>query len=246
MRALRKEGREQFKIWVEHISDHPDAAPPTQLLNDDEFSHGIPCTSEMIPKVYTNKYELAKAVLPYIEEIEAQDVSHDCWPGIWDAFALALFESICPRHSDGSWNPNRIEHYVYDPGYTVRHRHRVYGSVTLYRIGRDNLEPFFKTKPSTLGDFEEQIGSRNELAGNPVALRVLHTLYVKSEKDEIIPGYTNRKSFPGFKKKLPAPGTLRRFTAISDQLKRTYDLVGISYDGFLELLPNEFREWLDK
>ena len=33
--------------------------------------------------------------------------------------------------------------------------------------------------------------------------------------------------------------------AIYDQLKRTYDLAGISFEGFVEVLPAEFREWLE-
>jgi hypothetical protein len=246
MRVLRNSGREMFRNWVLQLADNPSDSPPIHLLSDEETSFGIPDSSELAPNIYTTKYDMAAALLPHVEEIEALEVSHECWPGIWDAMALHFFESICIRNADGQWQPRRIERYVYDPAYTVRHRHLVYGPVTLYRTGRAELGPFFKvTKPHILSDFEEQVGSRNELAGNPVALQVIKTLYVENDGDKIIPGYTNRTKFPGFKRKLPAPGTLRRFTAINDQLKRTYDLAGISYEGFLELLPDEFTKWLD-
>lgn len=245
MRVLRNSGRDLFRNWVLQLADDPVAPPPLHLLSDEETSFGIPDSSELTSNIYTTKYDMAAALLPHVEEIEALEVSHECWPGIWDAMALFFFESVCPRNADGTWNPNRIEHYVYDPAYTVRHRHRVYGPVTLYRAGQASLKAFFNARPCVLGDFEEQVGSRNELAGNPVALQVMRTLYVENDGDRIIPGYTNRTKFPGFKRKLPAPGTLRRFTAINDQLKRTYDLAGISYEGFLELLPDEFTQWLD-
>ena len=245
MRVLRNIGRDIFRTWVLQIPDHPSDSPPFHLLSDEDTSFGIPGSSELAARVFSTKYEMAKALFPHVEEVEVLEVNHDCWPGIWDAMSLLFFESVCPRNANGTWNPNRIEHYVYDPAYTVRHRHRVYGPVTLYRSGTENLKAFFNAKPCVLGDFEEQVGSRNELAGNPVALRVLKTLYVENEGDRIIPGFTNRKKFPGFKRQLPAPGTLRRFTAISDQMRRTYDLAGISYDGFLEILPNEFTQWLD-
>ena len=124
--------------------------------------------------------------------------------------------------------------------------HRVYGPVTLYRHGQDNVLPFFQTRPSIHGDFEEQIGSLQEFAGNPVALQVVRSLYVKNGTSSHIPGYGNRKKYEGFKKPLPVPGSLRRFTAVSQQLRRTYDLTGISHDGYLEILPDEFQLWLDK
>lgn len=246
MRVLRKEGREQFRIWVENLPEHPTEAPPLHFLIDEVFSHGIPGTSEIEPAVYSSKYELAKVMLPHVLEIEAQEVSHECWPGIWDAISLSLFESICPRTPAGVWNPNRIEHYVYDADYKVRHRHRIYGPVTMFRSGGDWTKPFFAGRPCVHGEYEEQIGSRQELAGNITALRVVHALYVDESGENTITGYTSTRKYNGFKKKLPAPGSLRRFTAISDQLKRTYDLVGISYDGFVALLPVEFQKWLDK
>jgi len=245
VRVLRNRGRELFRNWVLQLADNSADNPPVHLLSDEDTSFGVPGASIVTPRVFSKKYELAVALLPHVEELEGLEVNHDCWAGIWDAMSLLFFESVCPRNADGTWSPNRIEHYIYDSAYTVRHRHRVYGPVTLVRAGGVSLKAFFDSKPCVLGDFEEQVGSRNELAGNPVALQVLKALYVKNDGDAIIPGYTNRKTFRNFKRKLPAPGTLRRFTAISDQLKRTYDLAGISFEGFLELLPAEFTQWLD-
>jgi hypothetical protein len=98
--------------------------------------------------------------------------------------------------------------------------------------------------PSIHGDFEEQIGSRQEIAGNGILLEILNKLYVNRNDQTLIRGYTSSRKYDGFKNKLPAPGSLRRFTIICEQLKRTYDLGGIERGGMLQLLPSEFQIWL--
>ena len=245
MRALNKGGRELLRQWILDIPEHADDAPPRHLLEDINYSYEVIGSDGLPVATYDRKSDLAEALLPHVERLESLGLSRDAWQDIWDAMALHYFDSICPKSPEGTWQPHRIEHYLYDPGYNVRHRHRIYGPVTLWRKGRPDLRPFFNVSPSVLGDFEEQVGSRQELAGNSTALKVLAKLYVKDGGDTLIPGYTNRKRYKGFKKKLPLPGSLRRFTAIYDQLKRTYDLSGISFDGFLDVLPGEFDEWLE-
>lgn len=245
MRALTQDGIDMFRDWVLALAENPHAKIPSELLTDTHCSYQVVKSRELPAEIFEKKVQLAETLLPHVEELEGLGLSGDAWPGIWDAMSIFYFESICPKSTDGGWKPNRAEHYVYDPGYTVRHRHRIYGPITLFRHGRDNIRPFFAQAPSTLGDFEEQVGSRQELAGNAVALEVLKALYIKNGKNSILSGYTNRKKFDGFKKKLPVPGSLRRFTVIYDQLKRTYDLAGITFDGFVELLPVEFQEWLN-
>jgi hypothetical protein len=245
MKALTKEGCGRFREWILSLGGAPGSLPPTELLDDRDSSYLVLGSNEIAPRLYAHKFDLAEALLPHIEQLKSLGLSHDTWPEVWNGLALRHFDSICPQTPEGLWKPNRIEHYIYDPSYTVRHRHRIYGPVTLLQAGGTHIRPFFKTAPSVLGDFEEQVGSRQELAGNPTALRVLAALYVENGTDKLISGYTNRKSYKGFKAKLPLPGSLRRFTAIYDQLKRTYDLAGISFEGFVEVLPAEFREWLE-
>ena len=244
MRALNQDGRVLFRKWVLNIGEHAAGAPPREILDDPNLSYRVLGSSDVSPSVFDKKCELAESLLPHIETLEGLGLARDSWPDIWDALALHHFDSICPKSSEGLWQPHRVEHYIYDASYTVRHRHRIYGPVTLWRAGRPHIRPFFNVAPSVLGDFEEQVGSRQELAGNSTALKVLATLYVKKGGESLISGYTNRKSFKGFKRKLPIPGSLRRFTAIYDQLKRTYDLSGISFEGFLDVLPKEFNEWI--
>ena len=243
MRALTEEGRSKYKEWVEGISDQPALTPPWHLLESDEASFSIPHTPGVERKVYSTKYEFAEAMYFHVKAAEDARVDHNRWPGIWDALALLHFDSICPYKSGEGWRPKDSVHYVYTPNYKVRHRHRVYGAVTLYRANPESVRQFFKCKQSVIGEYEEQIGSSQELAGSAVILQVLYALYAK-KGGGLKKGYTSRVKFKGFENKLAAGGSLRRFVTICAQLRRTYDLTAIGVEPFIKLLPAEFKEWL--
>lgn len=248
MRALLREGQHEYRQWVLSLGEDPRSPVPVGLLSHCDLSYAIPKASALVPAAYVTKHELASALLTKVEELEALKLGFDCWPGIWDALALAHFESICPRKPTGEWAPNRVEHYVYDLTHTksgsLAYRHRIYGPVTLYRVGRESVKPFFQMSPCVLGDYEESIGSRQEIAGNAVALKVLKSLYAKNDGTGLLTGFTGTRRYPGFNRKLATPGSIRRFASMWKQLKRTYDLAGISCDGLLGLLPAEFHGWL--
>lgn len=245
MKALTNSGRKAFREWVASLPVTPDARLPLELLDNNTMSYGIPWSGDLPDQQFENKFEFAESLMPHVLKIESLGIDHGCWPGVWDAMALRYFDSICPKDKLGNWTPNRSEHYVYDAYWRVRHRHRIYGPVTLFRVGGESVRPFFQTKPSVLGEFEEQIGSRQELAGNTTALEVLKRLYVKNGDTSLLGGYTSSKKYVGFKSKLPTPGSLRRFAPICEQFSRTYDLAGIASNGFVALLPGEFRDWLN-
>ena len=72
---------------------------------------------------------------------------------------------------------------------------------------------------------------------------IVRKLYVR--KDGSIAAFTGKKTFSGSSKKWDQPGGIRRIPKVCRQLRRTYDLLGISTSNLLELLPEEFHNWLD-
>lgn len=243
MKALTEEGRSKYREWVESMADHLASSPPAYLLDSDETSFSIPNTPPIERGQYSTKSDFAEAMYRYVKAAEDARIDHNRWPGIWDALALQHFDMICPQKPGGEWKPRDSVHYVFTPNYKVRHRHRVYGPVTIYRAHPDSVRPFFQCKPSVLGEYEEQIGSSQELAGSAVVLQVLCRLYAK-KGGGLKRGYTSRVKFKGFDDKLAAAGSLRRFVPICAQLRRTYDLTSIGVEPFIALLPAEFKEWL--
>lgn len=246
MKILNQLGRTQFKAWVISLEQNPSSQPPVSLLDDLASSVSINIEIMLPPGPFTDKYDFAVAMLDIAKAIEATEVDYEFWPSIWDSLALHYFSEVCPKTRSGDWDPNKHHHYCYDPDYKVRHRHRIYGPLTLVRNGGDAVAPFFHVSPSTLGDFEEQVGSRQELAGNLTALRVIRSFFANPEGTSQKRGFVSRKVYEGFKKKLPTPGNLLRFTTVCKQLRRTYDLAGVSEEGFLDVLPPEFTKGLKR
>ena len=245
MRALSKNGRKAFKEWVCGLDEDPSATIPLHLLADDECSYEIIGSALLKPMVFSTKYELVKNLLPQIEELESLRVDHDCWPGIWDTFSLFYFESVC-RKNDIGWKPHSTSYYVYGESTGNKpkfYEHRIYGPITLYRTSPEGVRPFFEVEPAVLGQYEMSIGASNELAENRTILEVLKTLYTRND-GRVIAGYTSTRTFKGFPKKLDAPGGIRRIPKVFKQLRRTYDLSGISEEALLDILPKEFETFL--
>ncbi len=245
MRVLNREGSAQFREWILSLGDSEDTSIPLGILSDSDFSYEIPNSPEPPQLEFPTKYELAEALSPFVKELRGLQIAPESWPGIWNALALTYFDLICPKKSD-SLAPNRIEHYIFDETHSqstsLGYRHRIFGPLTLFETNSEAVHPFFQQEPSVLGQYEESLGSRQEIAGNPTALEVVRRLYKK-----LGTGYTSKKQYPDFKStKVPSPGSIERFCTLWQQLKRTYDLEGISTDAFLELLPEEFDEWLAK
>lgn len=243
IKILSREGLRLYADAVKNLRDFPSSTMPVDLLNDADTSIQLPIQSELPELENPLKYELAEALIPIIDEIRATELDEELWPCVWDGLALHYFSEICPRTDSGLWRPNKSEHYCFDDDFRKRHRHRINGPVTLMRNGGEVLRGIMSTAPSTLGDFEEQVGSRQELSGNPIVLRVLSLLYTDSTSGKPKRGYTTTRKYPRHKRKLPSPGTLRRFVAVHLQYSRTFDLFGISSEALTELLPTEFDRW---
>jgi len=247
MRALNKDGMAMFKEWIISLNDDPSAEMLRYLLEDDLYSYGIPGSRVLEKRIFLTKYDLAETLFSVVSSLEGLRVNHDSWPGIWTALALFYFESVC-RKNDAGWNPNSASYYVYGEHTGNKpkfYEHRIYGPITLYRTAPEHVRPFFdKTKASVMGQYEMSIGASNELAQNPSILEVLKKLYAKNESDTKR-GYTSAKKMKGSSKKWDVPGGIRRIPKVCKQLRRTYDLPGVSSDNLLALLPEEFHDWLD-
>ncbi len=233
-RILNAAGRERWATWVGELRDDPTLDPPRALLTDAISSREIVGELPLPSGPFASKYEFATALLPIIEAIEAQRLPEADWAAVWDTLALIYFDEICPAEN-GKRKPKAHERYRFTSNFLKSHRHRVAGPISFLRFGGANARLFSDGAPSKLSDQEEQIGARQEMAGNPELLALMLSLYWDEDKSGPKKGWAPNS---------PKPGTLRRLVTVYSQLSRTFDLGTISSASLRDLLPREFMRWL--
>jgi hypothetical protein len=82
-----------------------------------------------------------------------------------------------------------------------------------------------------MGDFVEQLMSRQEIAMNNALIKAANELYWDREKSAPRVGVRLTKH---------DPGTLRRFVDVVQQLDLTFDLFSMSSQEILDIMPSEF------
>lgn len=249
MKLLNKEGQKSYHEWVKKVKNGELNRTPTpiELLDDGATSFYFP-TKEKLPDIddSADKYMFIKLLLPIIEELESADFEKSNFPLVYDTLALLHFTHIAPPEPK---EISGMEFYCYDPSSQRRYRHRILGPMTLFRSSKTDVKPFYRTPIYQMGEYESNIGSRQQIAGNPNLLSVVKAIYTSKDNGQLLTGITTTETFSrkGSKnKKIGKPGTLRRFGQVTNQLARVYDIYDAKPDAFVAVLPDEFRKWIDQ
>ena len=232
LRILNDEGRRRWRQWIEAICLDPSLPVPTDLLANPETSFSPPTTVPLPAGPFGTKFEMAKQLLPAVIALETARLQDSEWPGAWDALALTYFEEICPC-VEGKRKVKELESYVWSPLYTRSYKHRVAGTVSLYRAyGRASILCLWGEAP-ILSDYEIQLSSHPTWLGAKAVGELLYQIYWDHE--------TNRPKRGGMSR--VRPGALFHFIKVISQLERTYDIQGLQADALKELLPLSFHRW---
>lgn len=243
MRILNPQGKEKYKEWVASVKNGiaDRNKPPHDLLAKGDTS--LYCaidTKWEVPAAGISKYDFSVSLIPLIEEFESnRQIDNTNLPLLYDTLALLSFPIISPPDSKNLYG---LEFYCYNENSQRRYRHRILGPVTLVRTGGDSVKEFFRVEPHVMGEYESNIGSRQQIAGNKYLLESLAALYTRSKT--LKKGYTTTYKPKGFPKKVGKEGTIRRFGEITNQLTRIYDIYEMESRCFLNLLPQEFSPWI--
>lgn len=234
LRYFTQSGRQQWAAWIESLRTDPAATFPTELLTNPDHTLRAPGAATVSPAVFNTKFDLAAALAPGVNQVQAARLPADRWPGLWDWLSAFYFDSVCPAGSNGKRELRQQARYVLETDYKRRYRHRIFGPVDLYSRLGPACRLLIHGSPSSLTDWEEQTASRYQISSNPGIAEALYRLYWDSEKET-----PKRGAAPNERK----PGTLRRFSDLIQQLDRTYDLISVGADAILDLLPKEFSRF---
>lgn len=248
MRILNEEGHRQYAAWVYSLKEYPNSSIPANLLQADETSYQVYECERPKHQIFITKYDLVEQVTPLIISLQTIETDPAVWPRIWDSFALLYFDSICDA-KDGTWKVLSSERYLFKTTgkmMQVPYRHHIFGPCRLYSVNAQAMKGLYSTiRPFQHTEFEENVGSRIELASSYVMIELFKKLYITSDGKLKKGTKSSECRFNNPQKKQYKAGTISRAANVCKQFSRTYDLHGMNLHDLVKLLPsNEFATWL--
>ena len=253
MKIFNSLGHDKYEQWVKSLNTTPTADKPS-ILDDPNCVEEVRVPTPEI-RFCETKMDLMDCLAPTCEKLLSlrQAASEEFCARAFDTLAFMFFDSICPQENGLYHYSSKHPQLIYDlrksdnQTVSLTYRHLIFGAYNLYHANPTAAAPFLRNiKASNHGEFTEQVGSNQELVSSPSLMGLLNALYV-DKSGTVIPGFTSKgRKVPQLKKTFALPGSLRRFTKVFRQLKRTYDLDLCSVEELKELFPTEFSAWLEK
>jgi hypothetical protein len=229
-RRLTEEGIERFEKYLEQRRDgeNPEHSP-SELTYDEDATEELSREAYIEDRDFETRMDFAR-YLNFVFDKSWQDIEKD--QGVWTWLALFYISEICPSAD----SPNKIYRYVLRGDQNHRHyyRHLVNGPYRLYRLHGQVARTMLAGPLDQHPDMAEQLASRQDVVTNTEFIRVADHLYWDSDREDHKVGATSRDR----------DGNVRRLIDVHDQLKRTYDLLGMDAEDILALLPSEFDQWM--
>lgn len=230
--ALNAEGIARFDAYLEALRGGSRADPPRELLDDPQCTSELSTQARVDMKPFASRWGMAQHLAERLAGVPADEVEENA--GLWAWLSLFYFDQVCPRQPDGARKPGRDYRHIPDFAFMYRYRHLVYGPFAVYRRHRGYAILLLSGLPHLESALYRDITDRQDLLASRGVIEALNALYLDRSR-----GLPKR----GAQRTTPAPGTIRRFVRVMQQLDLTYDIYGMSGAAILQLLPAEFDVW---
>ena len=205
---------------------------PRGLLTDERASSAAPVTVEVPERSFATAWEAAECLARVLSPVPAallESADGRGNPGLWGWLTLFYFDTLCPSV------PNALYRYIPETtGSTAGlryYRHLLAGPYRLYQQLGEHARPALESPPWEHNTLYLALENHFDLIQNPGLAEAMNVLYTDRATGRMRRGAT----------RADAPGSLPRFFHVLAQLELTYDLLGMTADDLLELLPGEFR-----
>lgn len=234
-RRLTPAGLVRFSEELDAIRSGEQEGPSSELLGGSQFTAELDGPIEVAIRPFASRFELAEYVYRAIPATLQPKIEPDA--GFWAWLGVLWFDQLCPTGRDGRRKPGESARWIPSmQDYKRYYRHLVAGPYHIYSLHGHAPEctaVILAGAPSQSGELYEQLASRQELISNPVALQVASRLYLDRHTGAVRRGAAGRNA-----------GSARRFAAVLRQFDVTWDLVAISADELMTLLPREFARFI--
>lgn len=234
IKSLNEEGVLRFRNWLDVVKAGDLDPKPDYLLTDPATSEPLAGAGEVAISTFTDRYQLAHYIHTVLRDIPIQrlPMSH----GVWSWLSLYFIDVLSPLRGDGTRVLKELVRYIPTTDYKKYYRHLIgFGVHAIRKHGPDAVPLLVSTKPGILHtDYCEQIYGYGDLSQTSGFISTANALYFDPIGRKIKRGATPNKR---------NPGTLRRLGDLFYQLDLTYDVQGMDWERFQNLLPKEFQAW---
>ena len=232
VRRFNARGLSEFDRLLYTGDAGPDAPAIAAIISDPELTEPVSPAVSIESRGFSSKMEMAEYLVSKLD-LRRPEILHDA--GLWSWLSAYYFDVVCPVLHSGKRKPGARHRHILDEDNWARYyRHLVAGPVRMYLFHGDDPDKVRLLLGAAVHkhpDYMEQFAGRQELAANKGVLEAAASLYWDSGK---------RRPRRGFAPNRHAPGTLRRFVDVVQQLDLTHDLFSMHGPDVLSLLPEEF------
>ena len=206
------------------------AVSPAELLAAPDFIQPVTPRIELDIRAFSSRYELAHYLSERFSAEGFRPRSNDA--GLWNWLACTYFKHILADSGDGK--PGAVARWVLrDSDFRRYYRHFIAGPYFIYQAHRDDpgrAMAVLCQKLGRPGDVVEQLVSRQEFITNRAIMAI-------ATRTMVDPGPPPRQRRGAGGK---GRGSARRFVAVMEQFRETWDLSAMTETELATLMPAEF------
>ncbi len=236
VRRLNQKGISAFAaIDWQHTGSAGD--PPSHILFDDDFTEVVIFSNGNTRSVNPEaKFSTGRELAIFLDRAlgnrdSIEDLSQD--PGMWAWLALLYYGQLRQSIGEHGWKNAESARFI-PLGSSLRYyRHQVSGPYFIWRRYGEKAAVFVDTPVNQNSEVSMQLTAVAPIVSNETVMEAANLLYHSP---------TTKK---GFKQGAggKGPGSPRRFRDVFWQFYETYDLISMSAEDILSLLPDEFDKF---
>lgn len=234
IRRLTEEGVEKFEDHLDNLEGSKNFTKPD--LDQSKYSETIEDVDVDIDpsKDFETRRQMGEYLVDKFENVPVSRSELTEYSNMWTWLVYQWLENFT-FEKDGKIDLRERKRYVCSKNPRRYYRHYTLINYLLVSIhGTENTKLFFECSPKKHKNTLEQLSAQNVLS-NPTLVEIANQLYWNSEDNKVEKYAGGRTS---------KPGTAIRYRNVVDQLRKTYDLHSMEKKEIIEILPDEFDEWM--
>lgn len=235
VRSFNKSGLRALKEFLSVRRDGLLDVEARDLINDAALTNPITVNVKIEPRDFATRRSAAEYLHFKFSDMPLEELRKDA--GLWSWLSLYYFDQVCPE-IEGEQKIRNDYTYIFRPDESrYYYRHLLFIAWYVLQVAPRHNRLFLDQSVFRLDKYTSEVFKRLYLTRVPCIFEVLERLYWDNGTD----APRKRMVSPG---KIVAGNLMHRFPTRIRQLEKTYDLLSLTADQLIELLGEEFRQYI--